>query len=106
MHKYKKKLVHSWNLILSTNAIAGRPMSLFFDEFCWSGALHFFHQFTEYFAASDSHNFNHKAKFAFDSVDSGDILPIVENINMKKATGPDKFLHKQSRKTNVFQFQF
>ena len=68
--------------------------------------VHFFHQFTEYFAASDSDNFNHEAKFAFDSVDSGDILPIVENINMKKATGPDKFLHKQSRKTNVFQFQF
>ena len=81
-------------------------MSLFFDEFCWSGALHFFHQFTEYFAASDSHNFNHEAKFAFDSVDSRDILPIVENINMKKATGPDKFLHKQSRKTNVFLLQF
>ena len=48
------------------------------------------HQFTEYFAASDSSNFNHEAKFAFDPVDSGDILPIVENINVKKATGPDK----------------
>ena len=31
-----------------------------------------------------------KPEFAFDPVDSGDILPIVENINVKKATGPDK----------------
>ena len=47
------------------------------------------HQFTEYFAGSDSPNFNYEAKFAFNPVDSGDILPIIENINVKKATGPD-----------------
>ena len=47
------------------------------------------HQFTEYFAGSDSPDFNHEADFAFNPVDSGDILPIIENINVKKATGPD-----------------
>ena len=46
------------------------------------------HQFTEYFAGSDSPDFNHEADFAFNPVDSGDILPIIENRNVKKATGP------------------
>ena len=62
------------------------------------------HQFTEYIAASDSCNFNHEAKFPLNPVDSGEILPIVENINIKKAIlAQTKFLHnhKQSRITNV-----
>ena len=41
------------------------------------------HQFTDYFAASE-------AKFAFNPVDSADILPIVENIKVKKGHWPQQ----------------
>ena len=61
------------------------------------------HQFIDYFAASDTHNFKHEAKFAFNPVDNGDILPIAEDINVKKATGPQE-ISPQAIKENKCVF--